>query len=355
VTFRDFASFDSATFNDVAEFGRAAFIADTSFYNATFNADVRFNSTTFNATTSFVSVTFNNDANFHSATFNSYVYFFNNSYIYFSETGKNGHKRNRPRMSFQFARFEKPDRVSFHTFYLRPHWFLNVDPRKFEFIDVEFKYVLLEELKFLGGEDRRLPRSQSNSMSGSMFRIPKGAKPRHRMRAAESRSVSAPHRLLAVACRQLADNAEANHRYHEASRLRYSAFEARRIEKHRGFVPWRLDWWYWLASGYGERVGQAFLIFVLLIGMFAFGYKFAEFEPPSKPAVTSQPPDPVEPKPKTMGWREAALYSFKVAILQKPEPKPRGLWSDLLVSLETVLGPAQAALLALALRRRFMR
>jgi len=52
--------------------------------------------------------------------------------------------------------------------------------------------------------------------------------------------------------------------------------------------------------------------------------------------------------------KEVALYSFKVSILQKPEPKPEGLLGSALVSLETVLGPAQAALLALALRRRFM-
>ena len=58
---------------------------------------------------------------------------------------------------------------------------------------------------------------------------------------------------------------------------------------------------------------------------------------------------------KPLRWKDAALYSLNVSILQKPEPKPLTWWAKLLVSLETVLGPAQAALLALAIRRRFMR
>jgi hypothetical protein len=69
-----------------------------------------------------------------------------------------------------------------------------------------------------------------------------------------------PLRLLAIACRNLAVNAEENHRYEEASRFRYMAMEARRRENWRGFVPWKLSWWYWLASGYGERVLKAFLV-----------------------------------------------------------------------------------------------
>jgi hypothetical protein len=138
--------------------------------------------------------------------------------------------------------FEKPDRVSLHTLNLQPHWFVNVDSRKFEFTDVEFNYDLKDELE--------------------------------RLKKAE---VGAPHRLLSITCRQLADNAETNHRYHEASRLRYSSFDARRLERFYGLSFWRLDWWYWAASGYGERVLRAFIIFVVLISLCAIGYKKADF------------------------------------------------------------------------------
>ena len=34
---------------------------------------------------------------------------------------------------FQFAKIEEPSRVSFHTIILRPHWFVNVNAREFDF------------------------------------------------------------------------------------------------------------------------------------------------------------------------------------------------------------------------------
>ena len=41
--------------------------------------------------------------------------------------------------------------------------------------------------------------------------------------------------------------------------------------------------------------------------------------------------------------------------LQKPEPKPLGFWTTLIYSVELVLTPIQLGLLALAIRRKFMR
>lgn len=344
--FTSSAYFSNALFGADAIFRDAYFSNDAIFDYVTFTANVIFNFAEIRGSAVFRDAIFSADAkfdfiqlaiggSFNRAIFKSYASFIgltNAKTIYpFSHLGKNRNLGTAQLISFQFARFEKPERVTFHTLDLRPHWFINIDSRRFDFTDVEFKYDLKKELE--------------------SFEL---ANPIHVQ--------SNPHRVLAIAFRQLADNAEANHRYHEASRLRYSAFEVRRIEKFLGFVPWRLDWWYWLASGYGESVGRAFVVFVLLIGLFALGYKTAEFEPLSKPAIarpeitaTSQPPDSSETKPRRLGWREAALYSFNVSILQKPEPRPRGLWGGLLVSLETVLGPAQAALLALAVRRRFMR
>ena len=174
--------------------------------------------------------------------------------------------------------------------------------------------------------------------------------------------MSAPHRLLSIACRQLADNAETNHRYQEASRLRYSDFDSKRKERYHGFVPWRLDWWYWLASGYGESVLRAFIVFAMLIGLFAVGYKYSDFEHVAKPEITQtaqaeEKSSPATPNkgPKRLGLDEAVRYSINVSILQKPDPKPQSSFAKWLVIIETVLGPAQAALLALALRRRFIR
>jgi len=319
VSFSAAAIFVSASFSGSAEFNAASFSGSAEFNSSGFSGDADFRSASFSGDADFRRAIFSADAFFEYATFKDYVYF--------SGEPKRRAFGDQTHLYFQHAHTEKPDRISFHTLDLKPHWFVNVDSRKFVFTDVEFNYDLKDELE--------------------------------RLKKAE---VGAPHRLLSIACRQLADNAETNHRYHEASRLRYSSFDARRRERFYGYSFWRLDWWYWLASGYGERVLQAFIVFVVLIGLCMIGYKISDFDPTSKaaiakpmPAAASSSPDMTSIQPRRLGWREAVLYSFNVSILQKPEPKPMSLWANALVSLQTVLGPAQAALLALALRRRFMR
>ncbi|HEV7646221.1 MAG TPA: hypothetical protein VGO50_19965 [Pyrinomonadaceae bacterium] len=55
--------------------------------------------------------------------------------------------------------------------------------------------------------------------------------------------------------------------------------------------------------------------------------------------------------------RDAAFYSLNVMAFQKPEPKPANdSWpTRLVITLQTILGPVQATLLLLAIRRKFMR
>jgi len=53
-------------------------------------------------------------------------------------------------------------------------------------------------------------------------------------------------------------------------------------------------------------------------------------------------------------FSRALTYSVGVMTLQKPEPKPVTA-AQSVVLLETILGPVQGALLALAIRRKFMR
>lgn len=133
---------------------------------------------------------------------------------------------------------------------LRPHWFVNVDARKFDFTNVGWRGGIKEEIRAL--KDKYVPQ---------------------------------PHRLLAIACRQLAVNAEENHRYEEASGFRYAAMDARRRESRFGIAPWRLGWWYWLASGYGERVLRAFVVLLVVWLLFALLYTRVSFmRPPAGPA-----------------------------------------------------------------------
>ena len=57
----------------------------------------------------------------------------------------------------------------------------------------------------------------------------------------------------------------------------------------------------------------------------------------------------------SMNVGEGLVHSLYVAALQRPEPKPNDTLTRLFVILETIFAPLQAALLALAIRRKFMR
>jgi hypothetical protein len=81
---------------------------------------------------------------------------------------------------------------------------------------------------------------------------------------------------------------------------------------------------------------------------------FARWEPRrsnEKEAMTEQRDEVGEP----LKLKRALTYSFGVMTLQKPEPRPATTAAQSFVILETILGPLQAALLALAIRRKFMR
>src|SRR6266540_3550754 len=310
------ANFSKATFGADADFSKAIFSADANFNSASFSAGPNFSDVSFSAGADFSSAAFSAAANFSSASFGAAAKFNHTSfsdaanfiettfkdYFYFTGSSSRRSFGDQQRLNFQFAHFEKPDRVSFRTLDLKPHWFVHVDSRKFEFIDVEFRFVLNEELKYLNNAN-----------------------------------VIAPHRLLAIACRQLAANAEENHRYKQAADFRYASMDAERLEwlqdpKKRKFQF--LHWLYWIASGYGERVGLAFGVLAVLWLLFAFSYTKVGFEHktnnPSNDQQSIAPQEDVAPKPVT-------------------------ITTQTLVISETILSPLQAALLALAIRRRFMR
>src|SRR6266540_3394751 len=299
------ANFSKATFGADADFSKAIFSADANFNSASFSAGPNFSKANFSAAAKFGFASFSAAAKFNHTSFSDAANFIETTfkdYFYFTGSSSRRSFGDQQRLNFQFAHFEKPDRVSFRTLDLKPHWFVHVDSRKFEFIDVEFRFVLNEELKYLNNAN-----------------------------------VIAPHRLLAIACRQLAANAEENHRYKQAADFRYASMDAERLEwlqdpKKRKFQF--LHWLYWIASGYGERVGLAFGVLAVLWLLFAFSYTKVGFEHktnnPSNDQQSIAPQEDVAPKPVT-------------------------ITTQTLVISETILSPLQAALLALAIRRRFMR
>lgn len=114
---------------------------------------------------------------------------------------------------------------------------------------------------------------------------------------------------------------------------------------------------YWFASGYGERAFRASIVLIDLLLLFAAlcsKVGFVRWEPKvaSENDIVSAKRDEVG-APLTFG--RALTYSAAVMTLQKPEPRPASTAAQTVVLLETILGPVQAALFALAIRRKFMR
>lgn len=234
-------------------------------------------------------------------------------------------------MNFAGAIFDKPERVTFYAMTLRPHWFVQVDSRKFTFINVD--WGVLHKESTIRGEIIGLEKSRREYLS----------------------------RSLDVTFRQLAVNAEENNRYEEAGNFRYMAMDVKRLQKGRKVDLFRLSWWYWLLSGYGERVQRAFGALLIIWILFACVYWTGNatwWQPKQSGRLlveNNERKDQLTIIAAPLTFLESLLYSASVMTLQKPEPLPANKRAKALVLIETILGPIQAALLALAVRRKFMR
>lgn len=339
VRFEDGANFLSAAFGRDAFFGNAYFKAlvarfemtrfeqGAHFESTTFGSNANFGEAVFGGEAHFVKTTFSGRAIFNKATFRDYVRFEGTeAHEMFGPVTQAPKTLNvRPSLELRWAKFESPRRVFFDSLTLRPHWFVRVNARDLNFSNVKWDW------RGARAEIKRLKEAQ----------------------------VATSREALEVTCRQLSDNANDSHLYEDASRLRFMAMEARRLEKWDGFVPLRLIWWYWLASGYGERVwpAAAWLACIwLLSGALYFGMDFPHWQ---RAAAENHAAENQATAARRVGALEAGaqalIYSAAVMTLQRPEPRPTSTAAQGLVMFETVLGPIQAALLALAIRRKFMR
>lgn len=331
------SNFSYLNFSEPVDFSQATFNTDAFFFEVVFTKYVSFEGTIFKAAAHFREATFQWGVNFAFAKFSATADFSETSFdelagfrdaifedhVVFSSKRKPASTQTLY-LDLQFARIEKPEHFSFHTLTLNPGGFVNVDARKFQFTNVEWHWQATKD------EIERLQRSH----------------------------VPAPNRMLAIACRQLAVNAEENHRYEEASKFRYMAMDARRLEHWWGMDLRRLSWWYWFASGYGERIGRAaimLLFFVFFLSALVYTQVgFARWEP----RIGSESEATVVKRDETgapLKFPRALTYSAAVMTFQRPEPRPATTAAQTIVLLETILGPVQAALLALAIRRKFMR
>jgi len=352
-TFVKKADFFSARFEDAAYFSWAEFHSTAQFRLAIFWADALFGSATFVGETDFGGTIFKDTVSFS------------------AEHGVGGFG-DEASCDFQHARFERPERVSFHTLNLRPHWFLNVDPRRFDFVAatwtrilsrdfIDFEIRELERKEKVRQEDdlkRRIERKRNAEMFGDEWEKDELEKEIAEAALLAEKKTSF-HHLLSITCRQLAVNAEENHRYDEASDFRFLSMELRRKRGWRARGG-RLDisiihTLYRHLSGYGERIWLAlrWLFAIWLIS--ALLYTQVDFERASPLSATEAVMHTTREVRTPLTLREAAPYSLAVMILQRPEPRPATALAKFAVLTETILGPIQAALLALAVRRRFIR
>lgn len=287
-----FAEFIDASFSTDADFFSARFEGMANFARVTFASLVRLTMTEFDAEARFASAAFNGETDFSYTVFKSFVSFS-------GEYGIGGFGPDAT-CDFRHARFEIPNRVSFHSVTLRPHWLIDLDPQEFEFVDVKWigslgrKFINIElkelqkreELEAKEAAEKKTEWLKNAEQSGDKFEIErlkreiaedskdKADEPLHR----KTRN----HRLLSITCRQLAVNTEENHRYDEASEFRFWSMELRRREgwRARGRLSVGiLHSLYRYFSGYGEDIGRAFAILLGLWLFFAVLYTQCWFRP----------------------------------------------------------------------------
>ena len=332
------AYFRSARFQEEAEFTKARFSNTERAYfkKANFSKDCFFDETQFYNSVSFNSAIFGKDSDIiiRDALFEKSVdfqYCSAEGYLRFSNL-KQGNENS---FDFREAAFENAVRVSFHSMRLHPYWLIGCDCSKFVFSACRWKNF--EEKSLRAAAELKVIEKVDHS-----------------------------HSLLAKTCWQLADNYEEIKNFTRASKFRRMALDTEWLERKKII----LNWWneeltfseflfkfgekiknppydflhsaYRWTSAYGESWGRAAWVLVGIWLFFSSCYwLFGEFG--------------TEKNVEYLSFGKSVGYSLFVMILQKPDPRPLSTLTYLIYGLETILAPLQAALLALAIRRKFMR
>ncbi len=349
-----YIDFTDRKFNAWADFTSAVFSNGVSFNSTIFSANVFFQRTSFCSVTNFSKTIFMEDAYFDHGSFGeeSHLIFLETTFkgmVSFVLTVINGRinfwgskdnlmfVNNESCLLLGYANISSPEKIIFHTVRVEPTWFIHTDSSGFRFIDCNWNYwdgkniEIKQELEKLTGTN--------NS-----------------------------HAILRRARRQLADNYEENKSFGKASRFRQFAGESWRIQNPWYKQPFTLNWWYWLSSFYGESWQRAFLVLtILILVIFPAIYTKSNFQTCSKDRPIAASLTICESKDEDIRKNctcstdqitltDAIVQSLTTATLQNVEyRKPLTVWGELWIILEKIFAPLQAALLALAIRRKFMR
>jgi len=333
------ATFESTTFQHGADFSRTSFRVThkgrTDFRKATFRGEAYFKRTEFEGYTDFYR------ANFLDAVkFIGYDAEDNNGKDDKPQTMFTGEPACRVWVSFKYARVERPELLTFYALRLRPGWFANVNgARAFGFSNVEWYTADCNTQTSISENDASVLHEAEALLAEPWPQASQDSHAKYQMERAY---------------RELALNAEENHRYDDASRFRYLSMEARRMNLASSIPAFlRPIWWYRVLSGYGEKPGRSaqwlagiLTVFALLYLAIGLQFHVGPVQVAGSPSIGNL---------STAIW-EAFAYSLGVLTLQSD---PLGFETSVLlrtiVWFEGIVGPLQIALLALALRRRFMR
>jgi hypothetical protein len=318
--FKQEALFKSTTFNLLADFQYAEFSQNNYFNSTNFAKNVYFRYANFEEGSQvfFTQILLRGAMKFHLADIKGNLYFtggededFSNKLITMVFEGDNA------LLDLQNARIKNPEQISFHSVRLQPNWFINVDCRKFVFTNCYWK------------------KANGNEIDT-----------KHELNILKSRKIPSLHSILSRTCWQLADNYEENKSFLKASLFRQTANETMRLKEYKGFKFWSLHWWYWLSSFYGESWQRAFAILFAIWMIFTVIYTQTDFN-------VCQQLQVCETRKLFVG--EAMKQSFGAMFLQKSEYRKPLEAAETFTLVENILAPLQAALLALAIRRKFMR
>lgn len=369
--FHNFAHFEEAKFaieNSLSDWNYGGYFDECRFHGyVSFNGSkfkfANFYSSEFKKTIYLKNIEIYEEGNFESSIFDSEVdfrdaQFFRKVSLGYSEfkgaikfAGSSDNKVFSDILDLQHIEIDKSEKVYFHTVNLRPGWFINSDCKKFVFTACTWK----------------MPDGKSVDTKTEL-------------RELEERKIPNSNELLTKSCWQLADNHEETKSFPEASLFRRMAFESERLSRRKQFKNWKTDIgkiftdktkckniisatsertkrfsnlvksspldfvhfsYYWL-SGYGEKWFRAFAWLLFIWVFFAVLYWLIGTFGSSE-------------RQEFIGFWKSFGYSLQVMTLQRPEPRPFSTITLLFYGLETILAPLQAALLALAIRRKFMR
>ena len=303
VTFQKEASFNGATFKGETTFRGVTFEGGTSFDEAIFEGETNFDWSRFLGDTTFRKVTFYELVSFSGCSFEKEITFNASSFKRGGLFIQGEEDLFQERCNFANIHLEMPHLLRFERVKLVQASLLRTPLRKVEFVDVSWSYP----------------------------------KPSGRIRLFDERCArkeALP--LIEDLYRQLKMNYEERGDHEKAGSFHYG--EKEMMRKRRSFFRDPFLWFYWLLSGYSERVGRAF--FWLLFLIFAGGFSYWEigFN---------------DPKPMSNFF----LHSMKITLLPQfigagNLKCPIGSWIE---ALQFFFGKAQIALLLFALRQRLRR